>query len=403
VEKIMLRWIQRAAIGAAAAWQATLALGAAAETSVLSAVRDATLIESGTGALANGAGPALFIGRTSQQSGSRRRALLLFDVAGALPGGAVVTGAWLDLELSPSHPDPVPIGLHRVAAEWSEGPSASSGGSGAPATLGDVTWIYTRYDTERWTHAGGDFAPAPSAVVPIGDAGPYRVDSSPTLVADVQHWLDAPATNHGWILVGGEDAASTVKRFYSREAGREGEGPRLVVEYVPPCDTVDLSTRARGICTAYCEALDCDAAERRGGEVACQQLAERFAATSGEVALPCEHPAEPECPCFTIDEVTALVQALQDSSVYADLDCTDSSPTKPLTAVSAVRIDGADCSAGNSDCSALSVSFTEDNACQLNPPAPALPVSVDGISDVEREACRDAILAGAHAAGLACE
>jgi len=68
-----------------------------------------------------------------------------------------------------------------------------------------------------------------------------------------------------------------------------------------------------------------------------------------------------------------------------------------------VRSDGADCAEASADCSALSVTFTEDNACQINPPLPGLSVSVDGISDVEREACRSAILAGAHAAGLACD
>jgi hypothetical protein len=101
--------------------------------------------------------------------------------------------------------------------------------------------------------------------------------------------------------------------------------------------------------------------------------------------------------------VTSLVLALQDAAIYTELDCTDSSPAKPLTAVSAIRIDGADCSAQSADCSALAVEFTEDNACQINPPAPAPTVTVGSISDVEREACRAFILTGAEAAGLRCE
>jgi hypothetical protein len=57
----------------------------------------------------------------------------------------------------------------------------------------------------------------------------------------------------------------------------------------------------------------------------------------------------------------------------------------------------------SADCSALAVTFTEDNACQINPPAPAPSIGVGGISDVQREACRDFILAGSLAAGVACE
>src|SRR5678815_2381943 len=150
----MQRSIRRMAIGLAIVAQGTSGAVASAETAVLDAVRDATLIESGTGALANGAGPALFVGRTSQQNDSRRRALIAFDVAAALPSGAVVTRVALDLELSPSHPDPVAIGVYRVAADWSEGRSDGSGGSGEPAVAGDVTWIHTRYDLERWVDPG---------------------------------------------------------------------------------------------------------------------------------------------------------------------------------------------------------------------------------------------------------
>jgi len=236
-----------AAASAAAMAQATLASASAADTATLSAARDATLIESTTGAFANGAGPVIFVGRTSQSSNSRRRALVAFDVAAALPGGSVITAVTLELELSPSHAEPVEIGLHRIAVDWSEGPSSSDGGSGAASQVGDATWIHTRYDTERWSSAGGDFTAQASALAVIADAAIHGFDSTTDLVADVQAWLDAPTSNHGWILIGGEQAASTAKRFYSREAGREGEGPRLVIEYVPPCEAADLTGRALGL------------------------------------------------------------------------------------------------------------------------------------------------------------
>jgi hypothetical protein len=401
----MRRQIGRAVASAEVFGQVVLSLSASAETAVLPAARDATLIESSTGALANGAGPAFFVGRTGQRSDSRRRAVLAFDVAGALPGGATVTAVSLELELTPSNAVPILVSLHRVTADWSEGPSAASGGSGAASVTGDVTWLHRRYDTEEWSHPGGDFAVTASAAAEIADAGSYHFESGADLVANVQAWLDEPASNDGWILIGGEDAASTAKRFSSREAGREGEGPRLVIDYVPPCDAADLPARARGICRAYCEALDCDGSEPSDRAQACEQLARRFDAATGGDPLPCERPPAPvsACPCFTSGDVTALVLALQNSSLYSGVDCLDSTPTKPLVAVSAFRVDGADCSANSADCSALAVTFTEDNACQLNPPEPAEPILVDGISDTERDACRDAILAGALAAGVPCE
>jgi hypothetical protein len=388
---------------ALAGWLAALPVGASGETIELDAAADATLIESASGALANGAGPAFFVGRTGQSSSSRRRAVIAFDVAAAVPAGAVVTDARLALSLSPSNPAPIEIGVYRVSADWSEGPSAATGGSGVASLPGDVTWIHRRYDDEPWANPGGDFAAQPSAVAEVGDTGSYRFGST-ALMADVQSWLDAPAGNHGWILVGGEEAASTAKRFYSREVTEEGAGPRLVIEYVPACEAAGLSARAFGPCHAYCEALDCDGPVPRGDARACELLAQRFGAATGGRALPCEPPPpEDACPCFTRDDVTALVLGLEDASLYTDLDCIDSSPAKPFTAVSALRVDGTDCSAQSADCSALAVTFTEDNACQFNPPVPGVPLVVDGISDEERDACRGAILDGAFAAGLACE
>ena len=58
---------------------------ARAETIVIEATNDATLIEDGSGLLANGSGPALFSGRTGQVIGGIRRAMVRFDLAEALP------------------------------------------------------------------------------------------------------------------------------------------------------------------------------------------------------------------------------------------------------------------------------------------------------------------------------
>jgi hypothetical protein len=269
---------------------ALLAPPALAGTLVLQAARDATLIESSDGSLANGAGPAFFVGRTSQSFGARRRAVLSFDVAGHLPGGAWVTSVELLLELTPSNAPVADVGLHRVLTPWSEGPSSASGGGGAPAEPGDATWLHSRYDAQRWMRPGGDFAPEPSSVARVGAAGRYVWRSTPDLASDVQGWLDAPRSNHGWILIGAEQAPTTSKRFASREEPTQTMQPRLVIEYQTGCEGAALAWRAFGLCHAYCEALDCDGPWPRASPRACSRLARSFARRTGGAPLPCALP-----------------------------------------------------------------------------------------------------------------
>lgn len=261
-----------------------------AETRIVPAAADNTLIESATGELSNGAGPAFFVGRNSQAVGFRRRGLIRFDVAAALPPGVIVTRAELRLVLTPSNPQPIEIGLHRVLADWGEGESVSSGGGGAQAAPGDATWLHTFFDTAFWAEPGGDFAAEASATLEVGDAGEISWASTPAAVADVQAWLDLPDENYGWLLVGGEDTPTTSKRFASREDEDPANAPELVVEYEAPCATLSLDGAARALCEAYCEALDCDAPAYSAAPRACEQLAWSFAQHIGGADLPCERP-----------------------------------------------------------------------------------------------------------------
>ncbi|HSP56334.1 MAG TPA: hypothetical protein VLS25_12185, partial [Dehalococcoidia bacterium] len=175
---------------------------ALAEYAVLGPEKDSTLIESATGALSNGSGPAIFAGRTSAGLDSIRRALVDFDIASRVPPGSTVTMAVLTLNLSSTNTGPVPVHLHRVLADWGEGVSFASGGGGAAATPGDSTWIHRFYPDTFWAHAGGDFEPTPSAVALVDQLGPYSWGSTDGMVADVQAWLDHPETANGWILLG---------------------------------------------------------------------------------------------------------------------------------------------------------------------------------------------------------
>jgi hypothetical protein len=261
----------------------------AEELLVLPALRDATLVESATGALANGSGPVIFVGRTGQAVDSRRRALLAFDVASAIPAGARIVAAELVVELTPSNPESAWIGVHRALEAWGEGPSFADGGGGAAAHPGDSTWLHAVSPDLLWAVPGGDFAPGPSAGASVGRSGPYRFASA-QLAADLQSWLDGSAEDFGWVLIGDESQPSTAKRFASRESEDPSVAPTLVVRFEGPggaCVGVFGKGPSRGLCEAYCEALDCDAPPTRAAPRACAILARRFERQSMGRALPC--------------------------------------------------------------------------------------------------------------------
>ncbi len=207
-----------------------------AETVLVEAGRDATLIEDPDGALANGSGPSFFVGRTNQAEGGVRRGLLYFDVAAGLPEQAIVESVSLSLSVGSSNPGAVEIRLHRLLAGWGEGPSASAGGQGAPSEPGDVSWIHTFYEDTFWIHSGGQFIGRESASLVVDGAGPYALESTTHLVQDVRLWLAAPQRNFGWILIGDETKRQTAQGFASREAPDPSLRPVLVVSYRLPGD-----------------------------------------------------------------------------------------------------------------------------------------------------------------------
>ena len=210
-------------------------LRAAAQVSTaitLSPAKDHTVYEDSSGSRSNGSGQHILAGRTSQSQGSVRRALIAFDVAGNLSTGATITGVALTLNKSRGSTDAHTVSLHRLLADWGEGASdAPRGeGSGTAAAPGDATWLHRFFDTATWATRGGDFADSPSASTPVADTGKY-IWASEQMVAEVQAWLDDPASNFGWILVGNEDQPRTIKRFDSKENPDAANRPRLTVEF----------------------------------------------------------------------------------------------------------------------------------------------------------------------------
>lgn len=195
---------------------------------------DTTLFESSTGGLANGAGEYLFTARTGQ--GYRRRTLLKFDVAAAIPAGAQITEAHLRLHMSRTIAGPVAHYLYVPPADWGEGDADSPDmeGTGTTPQPGDATWLHTFYPDAFWPQPGaGEFAPAEAHATRSVDANGFYDFSSTVLAGDVQAWLDGSADNFGWILLGDETVIKNAKRWDSRENADASVRPVLLVTYTP--------------------------------------------------------------------------------------------------------------------------------------------------------------------------
>ncbi len=192
--------------------------------------KDNTLYEyvPADGDRSNGAGDRFFAGKTDQ--GYIRRGVLAFNIAANIPAGATITSVSLSMRMSKTNVDTArSIRLHKLLADWGEGTSNANAneGKGAPAATNDATWRHRFYSATFWTTQGGDFSGTASASQSVGAIGQYTW-SSAQMVADVQSWLDTPASNFGWLVLGNESTSTTAKRFEARESSNP---PVLTVQY----------------------------------------------------------------------------------------------------------------------------------------------------------------------------
>jgi hypothetical protein len=193
----------------------------------------------------NNLGAATFTTAGVTQNNTRTRALYQFDIAGSIPANSLITSAELLLEITRQPADGYAIGtfgLHRVLVPWGEGNKVAANpnfpGQGAPATLGEATWLSSIHGATLWSLPGGapgvDFVASSSAsqvVYSIANS-PYSFGLTVQLAGDVQYWLDHPAENFGWMLIDeAESVAFTARRFGSREGGVNA--PKLLIQYQP--------------------------------------------------------------------------------------------------------------------------------------------------------------------------
>jgi hypothetical protein len=192
--------------------------------------KDNTLYEyvPADGDRSNGVGDYFFAGKT--MIGTLRRGVLAFDIAGSIPPGSTITSVSLSMHMSRTLLETArTVELHKLLADWGEGTSHAPGeeGDGAPATTNDATWRHRFFDTIFWTTQGGDFSNVVSASQSVGVVGDYTW-SSAQMVADVQSWLNNPAGNFGWLVLGDESENTTAKRFDTRKSLSP---PVLTIEY----------------------------------------------------------------------------------------------------------------------------------------------------------------------------
>jgi hypothetical protein len=212
------------------------ALGFGGRTSVSAAIinvtpsKDNTLYEFDPkeGDHSNGAGFHFFAGENGM--GEVRRGVLAFDLAGIIPVGSTIIAVSLTMNMSMTPAGAETVELHKLLADWGEGTShAPMGeGDGAPATSNDATWRHRFFDTIFWATQGGDFSATVSASQSVGGTGQYTW-SSTQMVADVQSWVDNPASNFGWLVLGDETAIATAKRFDTRESASP---PVLTIQFI---------------------------------------------------------------------------------------------------------------------------------------------------------------------------
>ena len=204
-----------------------------AQTTIILTPQKDNSIYSSSGAVSNGQGIYLFTGNTG--GGVTHRVLLKFNIAGSVPAGATITAVSLSVNVNK-----VPLGvagntlkIHKLTADWGEDASDAGGSesTGGPAAPNDATWTHQFFSTTMWSNAGGDFQATPSGTVSVAGTGLYTFNSTPSMVNDVQTWLNAPSGNFGWALLGDESQNKTSRRIDARESSTASNRPALSVTY----------------------------------------------------------------------------------------------------------------------------------------------------------------------------
>lgn len=208
-----------------------------AQTSVLSSIKDATLIQEITPELATGSSEFIYVGRIQRDLGIRR-GLVQFDLS-TIPANATIQTVVIKLFVVKGRADTMDLKVHRVTNSWGEGSSNSFGGAGGAAALNDATWVSRFFGTSlKWTSQGGDYLSTISASKMLSEEGnvSYEITDA-QLVSDVVFWLNNPSLNHGWLLE--DDTALSAKAIASRQNTNAAIRPQLIIQWTPQNTATD--------------------------------------------------------------------------------------------------------------------------------------------------------------------
>ncbi len=197
----------------------------------------------------NNFGAMIFFNGGTTQNYNTNRGLVRFDPTAAIPPGSKILSAAVTAEVvgQPSEPwNSANFGLHRLLRDWGEGDNfATKPQNAAGAGTNEANWFYRfAFTAATWGVTGGqpgvDYAPVPSVTTWVYEAGnPYTFNSTPALAADVQGWLDEPATNFGWMLIVQNATDNfTARRFGARESGVDAPRLDLSFQSPPPIDQI---------------------------------------------------------------------------------------------------------------------------------------------------------------------
>lgn len=224
-----------------------------ADTTTIGALKDATIFQNNVNN-SSGRGPGLFAGTNG--SGSPRRSLIEFDVADNVPAGATITAVQFNLTVGQlagsgggvgGNTTARTINLFDLSSDWGEGTTGASStingtGQGVAASTGDATWNANMFNLSNWNTPGGDHGLDVRASLTLATptVNTTYTWSSAGLVADVQNWLNAPSSNHGWELINQDETTLTnFLAFYSKDglaaAGNNANYlPQLLITYDAP-------------------------------------------------------------------------------------------------------------------------------------------------------------------------
>jgi len=166
------------------------------------------------------------------------RSLLQFDLS-SIPSNAAITSAQLKLHYAygSNTMQVTDVSVHRLTRNWVEG----SGFGFFDTIRNGATW--TTYDgTNKWTNSGGDFDPAPEAIVRNISTiyGWYAWD----ITSLAQSWWNGNTPNYGVLLRSSIESWSYAvnRSFESSDSQDPSKRPQLVVTYTVPKGIVPPTT-----------------------------------------------------------------------------------------------------------------------------------------------------------------